>query len=78
MIAYLRNLGAGVSHLLNAVTGGDPRYSFSARVGWAKVRGKRWAKVAAAVIDRLLFSEDHCLEHAFEEGLISFQRYEAH
>lgn len=78
MISYLRNVGAGLSHLLNSVTGGDPRYSFSARVGRAQVQGKRWANVVAAVIDRLLFSRDHCLEHAYEEGLISFQRGDFH
>ena len=71
MIGYLRNVGAGLSHLLNAVTGGDPRFSFSARVGKAQYGGKRWAKVTAWVIDRLLFSHRHCLEHAAEEGLIA-------
>lgn len=70
MIDYARNVGAGLSHLLNAVTGGDPRYSFSARVGKAQERGKRWAALVASVINAALFSRDHCREHAREEGLI--------
>lgn len=70
MIAYLTNVGAGLSHLLNAVMGGHPRHSFSARCGAAAARGKGWAKACAAVIDALLFSRNHCAEKAREEGLI--------
>lgn len=70
MIGYLRNVGAGLSHLLNALTGGGPVNSFSARVGKAQARGRRWAAVVAAIIDAALFSRNHCLEHAREEGLI--------
>lgn len=70
MIDYLRNVGAGLSHLLNAVLGGDPRYSFSARVGKAQAAGKGWAKAVGSVIDAALFSRNHCIEHAREEGLI--------
>lgn len=70
MRAYLTNVGAGFSHLFNAITGGSPVNSFSARVGAQVVKGKRWAKAVAAVIDALLFSHNHCVEHAREEGLI--------
>ena len=70
MIAYLENLVAGFSHLLNALTGGDARVSFSARVGAAAYRGSVSASVIAALIDALLFSRNHCEEHAREEGLI--------
>lgn len=70
MIAYVENLIAGLSHLLNALTGGDARFSFSARCGAQAEKGKAWAKACCAVIDRLLFSKNHCIEHAREEGLI--------
>lgn len=70
LYAYAENVLAGVSHLLNALTGGDARNSFSARAGAEAVKGRAWAKVASAIIDRLLFSRNHCIEHAREEGLI--------
>lgn len=69
-MAYLWNVFSGLSHLLNAILGGDPRVSFSARTGAALVRGAAWAKPTAAVIDGLLFSRNHCLKHAREEDLI--------
>ena len=69
-MSYLRNVLSGASHFLNALTGGDPRFSFSARVGAGQAAGKRWAQLAAAIIDRLAFSRNHCLEHAREEGLL--------
>lgn len=70
MIAYLSNLIGGFSHFLNALTGGRAENSLSARCGAAAHAGKGWAKVACAVIDALLFSRNHCLERAREEGLI--------
>ncbi len=69
-MAYLENVFAALSHLLNALTGGDARNSFSARTGAAMARGEAWARPVAWVIDRLLWSRNHCLEHAREEGLI--------
>lgn len=69
-MTYLWNVFAGFSHLLNAVTGGDPMNSFSARVGAAHVNGQMWAGPVASLIDAVLFSRNHCVEHAREEGLI--------
>lgn len=69
-MSYLENVFAGLSHLLNALTGGDARHSFSARTGAALARGEAWARPVAWTIDRLLWSRNHCLEHAREEGLI--------
>lgn len=70
MRRYAENVLAGVSHLVNALTGGDARVSFSARVGASAYRGSRFAAVVAKVIDTMLFSRNHCREHAREEGLI--------
>ena len=70
MIAYLREVGAGLSHLFNAITGGKAINSFSARVGAAQRDGKVWAIAAATLIDFALRSVNHCIEHAREEGLI--------
>lgn len=70
MRTYFANLVAGFSHFLNALTGGDPEHSFSARVGRASFNGKVWAALTAGFIDLLLFSRNHCVEHAREEGLI--------
>lgn len=67
---YLENLIAGFSHFLNALTGGKATNSFSARMGAEAWHGSRFAWVITQVINTLLFSENHCLEHAIEEGLI--------
>jgi hypothetical protein len=69
-VNYVLSVLSGLSHLLNAVLGGDPRYSFSARVGKAEVDGKPWARIVASIIDALLFNHDHCEEQARLEGLI--------
>ena len=70
MIDYAKNIVAGFSHFLNALTGGDPRNSFSARMGALAHRGSVLALIVTAGIDALLFSQNHCVEHAREEGLI--------
>lgn len=70
VIAYLWSVLGGLSHLLNALTGGKARNSFSARTGAALHRGSAWARVVAFIIDGLLFSRNHCLERATEEELI--------
>lgn len=70
MIDYLKNIVAGFSHFLNALTGGDPRNSFSARMGALSYAGSPLATVVCGFIDALLFSRNHCVEHAREEGLI--------
>jgi hypothetical protein len=70
VIAYILGVLAGGSHLFNALTGGDPMHSFSARVGHAAAGGKRWAIGAERLIDSLLFNEDHCREQARFEKLI--------
>lgn len=69
-MSYLENVVAGFSHLLNALTGGSARNSFSARVGERQHAGAEWAIWMAALIDVLAWSNNHCLEHAQEEGLI--------
>ena len=70
MRAYLENVVSGFSHLLNAITGGQAKHSFSARMGAEADAGSKLAKVITGLIDALLFSRNHCLEHAREEGLI--------
>lgn len=70
ILRYLRNVVSGWSHFFNALTGGDPAHSFSARVGAAEYRGKSWARPISWLIALLLFSRNHCIEHAREEGLI--------
>jgi hypothetical protein len=67
---YLENVIAGVSHLINALTGGDARVSWSARLGAEAHHGNRLSAVLALIIDTVLFSRGHCYEHAQEEGLI--------
>lgn len=70
MIGYVLNVAAGLSHLLNAVTGGKAHHSFSARTGASAIKGRRWARLAELFVDLLLFSPGHCRERAREEGLI--------
>lgn len=71
MWPYFENVGAALSHLLNALLGGNAMNSFSARTGAAAIRGEAWALVCERLINGLLFSRNHCREHAREEGLVS-------
>lgn len=70
MRAYLSNLVGGFSHLLNALTGAPAKHSFSAWSGFRAQAGVKWRKGACAVINFILRSRNHCLEHAREEGLL--------
>lgn len=70
MIGYLRNCLASFSHVLNAFTGGLPRYSFSARVGSEAYLRREWALWVEALVDVVLFNPGHCREEARKEGLI--------
>lgn len=47
----------------NALFGGSRGETISTRTGNALIRGQRWAKVAAPVID-FLFGKGHCLANA--------------
>jgi hypothetical protein len=57
----IRNL-ASLSVVLNTLTGGSYRNTFSARCGYACYKlGRTWAKVAVAIIDGMFFfDDDHC------------------
>jgi hypothetical protein len=69
-LRYVLNILAGFSHLLNAICGGEPRYSFSARVGDEAEAGAKWAIYAARLIDGFFRRADHCHDQARIEGLI--------
>lgn len=47
----------------NALFGGDARQTISTRTGKGLVAGKRWARLAAPVID-FFFGAGHCAAHA--------------
>lgn len=70
VIAYIQNVFAGASHLLNAVTGGPAKHSFSAWSGFKASCGVGWRRIVCVIVNALLFSRNHCLEQAREEGLI--------
>lgn len=70
--AYFAEVGVALTCLLNALTGGSHKHTFSARCGAAAAQGVWWGVVLAPVIDRLLFSRKHCWEQAIEEGLLTF------
>lgn len=61
---YLINVLASISVVLNTITGGSYRNTFSARVGYQSfVNNKKWAKFAERVIDSLpFFDERHCFD----------------
>ncbi len=63
-------IGGAMTRLLNALTWGDGRTSFSARCGYALYRGKSWARLVVPVVDVLLQSRMHCVEQAQEAGLV--------
>jgi len=49
----------------NSLFGGDPQETISRRTGLALAAGKRWAKIAAPLID-FVFGKGHCLANAVD------------
>lgn len=65
---YLINVLASISVVLNTITGGSYRNTFSARVGYCVRVGKSWAIPAEKFID-LIFGDGHCFgEYVNEKG----------
>jgi len=57
------NMALGVDMTGNALFGGDPRMSISARTGNGVILGDRWAVILAPVIDSF-FGSGHCMDAA--------------
>jgi hypothetical protein len=70
-MSYWINVGASVSVVLNTLTGGSYRNTFSARTGYAASIGKKWAMTIEKGINAIpFFSDNHCYLEAKSEGLI--------
>lgn len=54
-----RRMALAIDMCGNALLGGDPRETISARTGRNLIAGKRWARIVAPVID-FFFGENHC------------------
>ncbi len=59
-MGYLKRVLLGLDRLGNTLLNGREDETISSRVGRAKLAGKRWAKIAAPVIDAV-FGRDHCV-----------------
>lgn len=58
---YLWRVLIAIDQLLNALLGGRPDHTISGRVGYHAKQGKRWARAARFILDRLFwFDPDHC------------------
>lgn len=61
---YLRNLLIALNQGINTLLAGDPDETISSRVGRASRAGKRWARIAERIIDRLFMwlgeAPGHC------------------
>lgn len=70
---YIISILASLSVVLNTLTGGSYRNTFSARCGYAwYYEQKSWARKAVAVIDTLFFLDDlHCY-HEWQNEKDSF------
>lgn len=55
---YLYSLGAALSILVNALVGGLPTQTLSARADVARARQRRWGCVLCAILDSI--ERDHC------------------
>jgi hypothetical protein len=58
MAGYLRQVGLGISRLLNAMTGGDASETLSTRAGKARKTGRKWGCVLCGVLE--WFHKGHC------------------
>jgi hypothetical protein len=59
------NMAVALDQCANALLGGEPDMTISARTGLAAMAGKRWAELARPLIDGL-FGAGHCIEEARE------------
>lgn len=66
---YIINNLAVLSILLNTLTGGSYRNTFSARSGYCYYHeGKSWARVSVKVIDTMFFFDNnHCYKEYLNE-----------
>jgi len=68
---YLINVLASFSVVINTLTGGSYRNTFSARTGCAASKGSKWAVVAEKAINAIpAFKANHCYLEAKNEGLL--------
>jgi hypothetical protein len=71
MSSYFINVLAACSVVLNTLTGGSYRNTFSARTGYSASIGKKWAMPIEKGINAIpFFSNNHCYIEAKSEGLI--------
>jgi len=70
MKSYILNVLAVFSVLLNTITGGSHRNTFSARVGYSSnILGSKWAKIMEKIINTLFwFDSNHCYSEYVQES----------
>lgn len=64
---WLVRVGSGLSRTLNAVLGGDPRETFSARLGRAAAGGNRLASAVCTILG--IADPGHCRDSAQASGV---------
>ena len=70
-MTYIINVLASFSVILNTLTGGSYRNTFSARTGAAARHEKKWAVIVEKIINLIpIFSKNHCELEAINEGLL--------
>lgn len=60
--ARARNQAIAYDEAGNAIFGGPPDQTMSSRIGNAKVRGQKWAQIAAPILD-FFFGKGHALSN---------------
>jgi hypothetical protein len=66
---------AAWSQFWNAIWGGHRDQSFSSRAYEARLLGKRWGRIAVAIIDRLFFFDPgHCRRAYASDDERSYRR----
>jgi hypothetical protein len=71
---YLLGLMIAINQLTNAITGGDPQTSVSARIAEARDHGHRAAKVLCAMIEKIDFHPPNRPDHCTEAERIHLER----
>lgn len=71
---WVATVAVAANQLLNALTGGPADESLSARLGYAREGGNKFAKAACAVLEKVNTGKPQFHDHCYEAMAVHEQR----